>query len=160
MIRVNSVIKMNWGRIQALTEAQITALEQTAEYLHTEVVQAQVMPFDDPRVEEYKVYGKRGQFAKNGREYKGKIKKRILSGGHLQNDSTFVDYSNCKSGKATLVSSTPYARRLYFHPEYNFDKGENPNAGGKWLKDWLSGGSKDEDCQRAYKQLYKRITRV
>lgn len=67
MINVNSIIKMDWGRIQALTDAQVTALEQTAEYLHTEVVQAQVMPFDDPRVEEYKVYGKRGQFAKNGR---------------------------------------------------------------------------------------------
>ena len=57
MINVNSIIKMDWGRIQALTDAQVTALEQTAEYLHTEVVQAQVMPFDDPRVEEYKVYG-------------------------------------------------------------------------------------------------------
>ena len=53
MINVNSIIKMDWGRIQALTDAQVTALEQTAEYLHTEVVQAQVMPFDDPRVEEY-----------------------------------------------------------------------------------------------------------
>ena len=160
MINVNSIIKMDWGRIQALTDAQVTALEQTAEYLHTEVVQAQVMPFDDPRVEEYKVYGKRGQFAKNGREYNGKIKKRTLRGGHLQNDSTFVDYSRCKSGKATLVSSTPYARRLYFHPEYHFDKGENPHAKGKWLEDWLPGGSKDQDCQKAYKQIYKRITGV
>ena len=53
MINVNSIIKMDWGRIQALTDAQVTALEQTAEYLHTEVVQAQVMPCDDPRVEEY-----------------------------------------------------------------------------------------------------------
>ena len=160
MINVNSIIKMDWGRIQALTEAQVTALEQTAEYLHTEVVQAQVIPFDDPRVEEYKVYGKRGQFAKNGREYKGKIKKRTLRGGHLQNDSTFVDYSGCKFGKATLVSNTPYARRLYFHPEYHFDKGENPHAKGKWLEDWLPGGSKDQDCQKTYKQIYKRITGV
>ena len=29
MINVNSIIKMDWGRIQALTEAQVTALEQT-----------------------------------------------------------------------------------------------------------------------------------
>ncbi len=49
MINVNSIIKMDWGRIQALTDAQVTALEQTAEYLHTEVVQAQVMPFDKGR---------------------------------------------------------------------------------------------------------------
>ena len=47
---------------------------------HTEVVQAQVMPFDDPRVEERRVYGKRGQFAKNGREYKGKVVKETVHG--------------------------------------------------------------------------------
>ena len=89
MINVNSIIKMDWGRIQALTEAQVTALEQTAEYLHTEVVQAQVIPFDDPRVEEYKVYGKRGQFAKNGREYKGKIRS-VPCVEDISKRSTFV----------------------------------------------------------------------
>ena len=35
--------------------------------------------------------------------------------GNLQNDSTFVDDS--EKGKVSIVSSTPYARRLYFHPE-------------------------------------------
>ena len=80
MINVNAIIKMDWGRIQVLTEAQVTALEQTAEYLHTEVLQAQVMPFDE---------------------------------GTLQNDSTFADYTESRSGKVSLVSTQPYARRLY-----------------------------------------------
>ena len=40
--------------------------------------------------------------------------------GHLQEDATFVDCSRAKDGKVTLVSSTPYARRLYYHPEYHF----------------------------------------
>lgn len=127
MIGVNSTIKFDWGKIQTLTDAQVTALEQTAEYLHTEVVQAQVMPFDK---------------------------------GNLQNESTFVDTSENKSGKVTLVNSTPYARRLYFHPEYNFQKEENPRAGGEWYKDWLPGGSKEDDCKNTYKQIYKRITGV
>ena len=127
MISANSTIRMNWGRIRELTEAQITALEQTGEYLHTEIVQAQVMPFDT---------------------------------GNLQNESTFVDTSKSSSGKVTLVSSTPYARRMYFHPEYDFKTDENPNAGGEWLEDWLPGGSKQDDCKKAFKQIYKRITGV
>ena len=47
LISVNSVIKLNLPMIRKLTEAQTTALEQTAEaLLHTEVVQAQVFPRD------------------------------------------------------------------------------------------------------------------
>ena len=46
MIKVNSTVKLNFPKIQQLTKAQVTALEQTAEDLHTEVVQAQVFPRD------------------------------------------------------------------------------------------------------------------
>lgn len=34
----------------------------------------------------------------------------------------------------------PYARRLYYHPEYNFQTVNNPNAQGRWLDHWLPGG--------------------
>lgn len=159
MISVNSIINIKLPKIQELTIAQIAALEQTAEALHTEVVQAQVIPFDDPQVTEEKVYGKRGRFSKNGKEYKGKIRKKVVhGGGHLQNDSTFVDYSQSGKGKVTLVSNTPYARRLYFHPEYHFDTGENPHARGRWYEDWLPGGSKEKFCQKTYKEIYRRLT--
>ena len=126
-MQVKSTVKFDWGAIRQLEAAQITALEQTAEYLHTEVVQAQVMPFDT---------------------------------GNLQNESTFVDDSKSKEGKVTIVHNTPYARRMYYHPEYHFQKHENPNAGGKWYDDWLPGGSRGKDCQKAYAQLYKRLTGV
>ena len=113
MARVTSTIIINQQRIRQLTQAQIQALEMTAEALHTEVVQAQVIPFGEIKKETYKEYGVRGQFAKNGREYKGKTKTRVIyQGGTLQNESTFVDYSNSSKGTCTLVSSTPYARRL------------------------------------------------
>ena len=126
-MRVSSVVRIDASKIKALTQAQITALEMTAEALHTEVIQAQVMPFDT---------------------------------GNLQNESTFVDTSQSQYGKVSLVSTTPYARRLYYHPEYKFDKKENPNAGGNWYKDWLEGGSKSKFCKNAYKNFYKRITGV
>lgn len=122
-MRVNSTILMNWGRINQLTQAAVTALEQTAEALHTEVVQAQVFPFDT---------------------------------GNLQNESMFVDYSKSASGKVSLISSTPYARRLYYHPEYHFQKYENPFAGGAWYEPWLPGGISQDFAKKAFKKFYKR----
>lgn len=71
--------------------------------------------------------------------------------GNLQNDSTFVDDS--EKGRVSIVSSTPYARRLYFHPEYNFRRGDNPRAGGKWFDSFLN----DNFISNAYAKLLKRI---
>lgn len=123
-MQVKSTVKMNMPRIRQLTDAAVKALELTAEALHTEVVQAQVMPFDT---------------------------------GHLEEDATFVDYSESGRGKVSLVSSTPYARRLYYHPEYNFQKDENPNAGGEWYNDWLPGGKHADFAVKAFKQFYKKL---
>lgn len=127
MINVKSVINLNLPKIKQLTDAQITALEQTAEALHTEVVQAQVFPRDT---------------------------------GHLQNESTFLDRSESSHGKVSIVSSTPYARRLYFHPEYHFQTGENPNARGKWYTDWLPGGKEADFATKAFKEIYRRLTGI
>jgi hypothetical protein len=63
--------------------------------------------------------------------------------GQLQNRSTFVDDSEVDSGKVFVVSDTPYARRLYFHPEYKFSTRDNPNAGGAWFEPYISGAKKD-----------------
>ena len=73
-MRVKSSVKLNMARINELTQAAVTALEKTGEALHTEVVQAQVMPFET---------------------------------GHLQEDATFVHYSESSQGKVSLVTSTP-----------------------------------------------------
>ena len=126
MIKVKSVVKMNFPRIRQLEQAQVAALEQTAEALHTEVVQAQVMPFDT---------------------------------GALQNEGTFVDYSESRQGKVSIVSNTPYARRLYFHPEYHFQTKENPHARGKWYTDWLPGGKKSDFAIDTYTRIYKGLVK-
>ena len=111
MIRVNSIVRMDMPRIRQLTQSAVTALEQTAEALHTEVVQAQVVPRDK---------------------------------GTLQG----------------LIHTTPYARRLYFHPEYHFSDHENPNAKGRWFADWLPGGNEEDFTIKAYKEIYRRLTGV
>lgn len=53
--------------------------------------------------------------------------------------SGHVDVSEIKRGVAYIVFDTPYARRLYFHPEYNFRTDKNPNARGKWMEDYHAG---------------------
>ena len=63
--------------------------------------------------------------------------------GELQNRSTFVDDSKKNSGKVSIVSDTTYARRLYMHPEYNFRKDKNKNAGGEWFESYINGNKKD-----------------
>ena len=74
----------------------------------------------------------------------------------LQDDSTAVDYSQSAKGIVKIVSDTPYARRLYFHPEYNFSRKENIAAGGKWFSPWLEGGTRQNFCSRAFVRLYRK----
>ena len=80
--------------------------------------------------------------------------------GTLSGEGFFVDYSSCKDGEARLVHSTPYARRLYFHPEYNFQKHEHANAKGLWFEDWLPGGKKEDFCEKTYAAIYRRIAKT
>lgn len=77
--------------------------------------------------------------------------------GHLQNQATFVDSSDAKSGKVSVISDTPYARRLYFHPEYNFKKNNNPNAGGMWFEPYINGNKKDYAKKVFARYLRNRI---
>ncbi len=59
--------------------------------------------------------------------------------GTLQN-TMFVDKN--KDG-ASIVNDTPYARRLYFHPEYDFQTVNNSNAGAHWFEPWIDGRYKN-----------------
>lgn len=110
-------------KLEELDDAAKRALEKTAEVIHTQVVQAQVMPFRT---------------------------------GHLQNDSTFVDTSASAQGHVDLVSSTPYARRLYYHPEYSFSREENPNAGAAWFAPWAEGGEHENVAAETFAVLFRR----
>lgn len=74
--------------------------------------------------------------------------------GVLQNDQSFVDDENAESGEEYVVSDTPYARRLYFHPEYHFNFEHNPNAGGSWFEPYISG-NKSDFVKNAYARFLK-----
>lgn len=135
-MQVSSRITINTTAVNQLCDLAKQALVQTAEDLHTDVQNAQVVPRDM---------------------------------GTLQGEAMFVDKSLVDYGKVSIVNNTRYARRLYFHPEYNFHRGEwfdkagkshggNSNAGGLWLKPWIDGEHKDF-CPETFKRLYKRLLR-
>lgn len=117
---------MNKGVLRQLDRAVVTAIEQTAEAVKTEVIAANVMPFDS---------------------------------GTMQNESTSIDTTLSHKGKVAITSDTPYSRRLYFHPEYNFKQDKNPNARGRWYDPWIDG-EKKTFAMKAFKRLYKRLTGV
>lgn len=135
MKRVTSRIKINGPALKNLSRSSIIALEKTGTALKTEVVKSQVMPFGED------IYDSEG--------------KKVHSGGNMQNDNTNVNYDNSSKGQVDLISNTPYARRMYFHPEYNFKKFENANAQGKWLEPWISGKEKDF-CKNTFAKNYRR----
>lgn len=127
MIKCKAWFNINSVTMRRLEKAHIEALEKTAEAIHTDVIQAQRMPW---------------------------------ATGHLQNEATSVDYQDSRKGTVTIVSATPYARRLYFHPEYHFNVDENPNAGGEWYKDYFPGGRKEDFAQKAFATFFRRASGV
>ncbi|HHY42980.1 MAG TPA: hypothetical protein GX514_09110 [Thermoanaerobacterales bacterium] len=44
-----------------------------------------------------------------------------------------------EGNKGYISYNTPYARRLYFNPQYNFRTDKNPNAQGRWLDTFIHG---------------------
>jgi hypothetical protein len=53
-------------------------------------------------------------------------------------DTSFLMNSSLRAsdiGGGLLRWDTPYARRLYYNPQYNFQKDENPNARGLWFEE-------------------------
>lgn len=72
------------------------------------------------------------------------VQKQVMpfESGEMQNNRTFVDTSS--ENEVVIRTTAPQARRLYFHPEYNFQKGKNQNAGGRWFDRYLPGGVDDK----------------
>lgn len=75
--------------------------------------------------------------------------------GTMEGQCTSVVTDKSSQGEVSICVDTDYARRLYFHPEYNFRHDENPNARGEWFEPWIDGEHKDF-AQNAFNKLYKR----
>lgn len=70
--------------------------------------------------------------------------------------SAYIETSQSREGKAAVGFNTPYARRLYWHPEYNFRTDKNPNAQGKWMQAYIDGEKKDF-AQKQFMKFFRRL---
>lgn len=65
-----------------------------------------------------------------------------------------------KDAVGQIIFDTPYARRLYWHPEYNFRHDKNVNAQGKWMETYIDGPKKQwiiDTYNKFLKQLSKGV---
>ena len=76
--------------------------------------------------------------------------------GNLQNEATFVDAEGINDGKVSIVSSTPYARRIYYNADnFNFQTVNNSNAQDHWFEPYISGQDKDF-IKETFKKFLKK----
>lgn len=95
--------------------------------------------------------------------------------GVLSGSGFFIDLSEIRTGTVYLVHSTPYARRLYYHPEYKFHREAwtdevtdedgnthvyqydgNANAKGKWFEDYVEGGREVRFVHETFQEFLNR----
>ncbi|MDE5936253.1 MAG: hypothetical protein K2G83_02480 [Ruminococcus sp.] len=109
-------IKLNQQKIRDIENVVKESAVEAIESVHVDLVESETMPFD---------------------------------AGDMQNNQTFVavegdDTINEKDiYLVSIVTGSPQARRLYYHPEYNFQTGKNTNAGAYWLDPYINGNKKD-----------------
>ncbi len=70
--------------------------------------------------------------------------------------SAYIAREGLPEGKTGVGFNTPYARRLYWHPEYNFRTDKNPNAQGKWMQAYIDGEKKDF-AQKQFMKFFRRL---
>lgn len=63
---------------------------------------------------------------------------RLMDSGHIENETD-------------VVWNTPYARRMYYHPEYEFQGA--PMRGGYWADRYMQNGGREEIEQAARKAV-------
>lgn len=65
---------------------------------------------------------------------------RLIESGHTENDSD-------------VVWTTPYARKLYYHPEYNYQGA--PLRGGYWADRYMQDGGQEE-LEQGAREIVKK----
>lgn len=98
-----------------ITSVMKDALLKTAEIIKEDIISEEVIPYDTGRMQE----------------------------------SLRVDDSALDEGIVYLIvggesEKVPYARRLFFHPEYNFNRTKNKNAQGEYLLPWINGAHRNK----------------
>lgn len=74
--------------------------------------------------------------------------------GDMQDKNTWVESTD---NGAVLITGSIQARRLYYHPEYDFQQSEGANGtrGAYWLEPYISGDKKDF-IRDKYTELFRK----
>lgn len=78
---------------------------------------------------------------------------------YIPKDQGYLEQSailNSKIGEGEIIWRTPYARRLYYNPQYNFSTDRNPNARGLWFEE-AKAAKRKEWIDLAEKAARKKI---
>ncbi|MCX0397413.1 minor capsid protein [Clostridium perfringens] len=118
-MKAKVTVKLDRQKINTLIKAQNKALEETTEFILSDIKTSAVVPKES------------GELERSG----------------------FVDLSKLDDGIASIIFDTPYARRLYWHPEYNFRQDKNINAQGKWMQSYIDGDNKEFVTETYFKFL-------
>lgn len=118
-------IKLDVQAIKAIEDAAVKSAEVAMEQVRTDLVSSMTLPADTY------VLQNGGQYVNDPKEYQG-----------YKNDKSIIEFQNDKEIHVALVNDVPQARRLYYHPEYHFQK-KNKNAGAAWLEPYITGSKKD-----------------
>lgn len=130
-------VTLNASAIKSLGKKLELSALKTMEALKTDVASAQTMPFNSGNLQD-------------GGTYTDKFGNPTAT----VNGNEVLNFSEGGEVRVALVNDAPQARRLYFHPEFNFQKGNHPNAGGKWLEPYIDGEKKDF-VEEAYAEFLK-----
>lgn len=134
MAGINVLITIDRKKLRRIREAAERAAEKTMDAVLTEVKNSGAMPFDTGSMQNG------GTYEKTGLTVKGNQVETSNEGG---------------SFRASLINDAPQARRLYFNPKYNFQRGHNANAGARWMDDYLGGGDKGRFIPDTYVHFLK-----
>ena len=123
-------IQLDYSRIGQIQQAAHAAAVEALEVVCTDLVNSKTIPFDK---------------------------------GNMQNDQTFVavEGEDTINGEeiysASIVTGSPQARRLYYHPEYNFQQkdGATGTRGAYWLEPYITGKKKDF-VQAEFIEIFRR----
>lgn len=118
-MNIDVKVKLNKGVVNRLEKAAEQAFEMTVEAVLSDIKTSAVVPKETGMLQD-------GGFSPDGKEQRS---------GYIEID--------VKDMVAKIIFDTPYARRLYWNPEYNFRTDKNINAQGKWMQDYIDGLKKD-----------------
>lgn len=135
MLKVKSKVKINTMKIKQINAAGAESLEETAEALHEEVQQAQVIPRRNGTLQG------EGFFVDTSKSKRGKVT--------LVNSTLYARrwYYNPEGAN-------------FHHSKWKDKKGieydGNPNAKDHWFEDWMPGGKNEDFVQKSFTRRFRR----